>query len=81
MKRHRKLLFLLLMVIGLNPADAQNLILGGTGNIGWSKVTSNLPLSGNYKVKFTLSGNLGMFLEKKNRTKIIVRNRSAMGTN
>ena len=53
------------MVIGLNSAKSQNLVIGGTGNIGLSKVTSNLPISGDYKVKFTLSGNLGMFLEKK----------------
>lgn len=65
MKRHRKMLLLLIMVIGLNSAKSQNLVIGGTGNIGLSKVTSNLPISGDYKVKFTLSGNLGMFLEKK----------------
>jgi hypothetical protein len=53
------------MLIGISSAKSQNLIIGGTGNIGLSKVTSNLPKSGNYKVKFTLSGNLGMFLEKK----------------
>lgn len=65
MKKHRRLLLLFIMIIGLNSAKSQNLIIGGTGNIGLSKVTSNLPISGDYKTKFTLSGNLGMFLEKK----------------
>lgn len=65
MKRHRKLLLLLILVIGLNSAKSQNLVIGGTANIGFSKVTSNLPISGDYKVKFTHSANLGMFLEKK----------------
>lgn len=49
----------------MNSAKSQSLIIGGTGNIGLSKVTSNLPTSGDNKIKFTLSGNLGMFLEKK----------------
>jgi len=53
------------MIIGLNSAKSQNLLIGGTGNIGLSKVASNLPISGDYKVKFAFSGNLGMFLEKK----------------
>ncbi|MEZ4917819.1 MAG: outer membrane beta-barrel protein [Saprospiraceae bacterium] len=65
MKRQRKLLLLLIMTIGLNSAKSQNLVIGGTGNIGLSKVTSNLPISGDYKTKFTLSGNMGMFLEKE----------------
>lgn len=65
MTKHRNLLLLLVMTISIYSANSQNLIIGGTGNIGLSKVTSDLPISGDYKVKFTLSGNLGMFLEKK----------------
>lgn len=65
MKKHQKFLLLLILIIGMNSAKSQNLIIGGSGNIGLSKVTSNLPISGDYKVKFTLSGNLGLFLEKK----------------
>lgn len=65
MKRHRKLLLFCLMMIGLYSAQSQNIIIGGTGNLGLSKVTSNLPISGDYNVKYTLSGNLGLFLEKK----------------
>ena len=65
MKKCQKLLLLFIITIGLNTAKSQNLIIGGTANIGLSKVTSNLPISGDYKVQFTFSGNLGMFLEKK----------------
>lgn len=66
MKRYNKIPFLLLMiVIAANSMQSQNLITGATGNIGFSKVTSNLPISGDYKVQFTMSGNLGMFIEKK----------------
>ena len=65
MKPFLKTLLLLLITIVSNPAKSQRLVVGATGNIGLSKVSSNLPLGENYKVKFTLSGNFGLFLAKK----------------
>ncbi len=66
MKRLQKqLLSLCLIIFVLNAVQSQNLIIGGTGNIGLSKVSSNLPISGDYKVKFAPSGNMGLFIEKR----------------
>lgn len=65
MKNYQTLLSILFVILTLNTTKAQNLMGGIVGNVGFSKVTSDLPISGNYKVKFTLSGNLGVFLEKR----------------
>jgi hypothetical protein len=65
MRWYQKLLFTCFIVTVINSIRAQNLIIGCTGNIGLSKVTSNIPIPDDYRVKFTSSGNLGIFLEKK----------------
>ena len=72
MKLQQKLLLFLIIVLAINFGKSQNLNIGGTGNLGLSKVTSNLPISGDYKVKLALSGNLGMFIEKKISKKSIL---------
>ena len=64
MKKFIKPLLLLLLTVGCCCVKSQNLEVGWTGSIGMSKVTSNLPISGDYKTKYAFSGNLGMFLEK-----------------
>ncbi len=63
MKNFHPLLCLVLL-LATNPAHSQNWTIGATGSIGFSKVTSNLPIS-DYKVKLALSGNWGAFIEKK----------------
>ena len=52
---------------------SQNSNFGFTANIGFSQVTSNLPISGN-EVKFAFSGNFGMFYE------LSVSDKSSIGT-
>ena len=64
MHKSRKLLLLLLAIIGLNSAYSQNLVIGGTGNLGLSKVTSFSPILKGREEKFSLSGNVGIFFEK-----------------
>lgn len=65
MNKSRNLYLLLLIIIGMNTAKSQNWVIGGTGNLGFSKVTSNSPISEYNKEKFTFSGNSGIFFEKK----------------
>ncbi len=65
MKQHRKLLLYFMVIFGMGSAKSQNTTIGITANLGLSKVTSNLPVSGDYNVRFTISGNLGIFIEKK----------------
>jgi hypothetical protein len=65
MKNYQTLLSILFTVLMLNTAKAQNLIGGVVGNIGFSKVTSAFFTPGDFKVKFALSGNFGVFLEKR----------------
>lgn len=64
MKNLHRLLCLMLLLV-TNSVRSQNWTIGATGSIGFSKVTSNLPISGDYRVKFALSGNWGAFIEKK----------------
>ena len=63
MEKYRKLFLFLMILMGMNSVKSQNFVIGGTGNIGLSKVTSNISISRDHK--FTLSGNLGIFLEKE----------------
>lgn len=65
MKTRQKIFLFFIIILSTNFVKAQNLILGGSANIGFSKVTSNLPISGDYRIVFAISGNLGMFMEKK----------------
>ncbi|MBK9726499.1 MAG: PorT family protein [Saprospiraceae bacterium] len=51
----------------------QNLNIGITANLGLSKVTSNFLVSDDYKVKYTYSGNIGVFIEKE------IGNKSSLG--
>lgn len=64
MNKIRKLLLLLLVLIGLNAAHSQNLVIGGTGNLGLSKVPSFSPIIIGPKEKFSFSGNVGIYFEK-----------------
>lgn len=59
------LLLCIALFVCVNILSAQNFIIGATANLGMSKITSNLPISGDYKVRFTPSGTLGVFLEKR----------------
>lgn len=65
MKNHQTLLSILFVMITLNTTKSQNLIGGVVGNIGFSKVTSAFVTPGDFKVKSALSGNFGVFLEKR----------------
>ncbi|MBK8483690.1 MAG: outer membrane beta-barrel protein [Saprospiraceae bacterium] len=47
--------------------------IGITANLGLSKVTSNFLVSDDYKVKYTYSGNIGVFIEKE------IGNKSSLG--
>lgn len=60
-----KYFFPCLIIFGFNSVKSQDIIIGATANAGMSKVTSNLPHSGDFKAKYTPSGNLGVFLEKR----------------
>ena len=58
-----KWLLLSLITLCYGQVHTQNLAVGLSGNIGLSQVTSNLPFSGDYRVRFALSGNAGVFVE------------------
>ena len=61
----RKLFLGVIMLINTTIINAQTFNYGLTLNFGISQVTSNFPISGDYKVKFTISGNVGGFFEKR----------------
>lgn len=62
MKNKQTLLFIILLLVGINSAKAQKLLFGGTGSIALSKVTYDL--SKKYcKSKYAPTTNLGVFLE------------------
>lgn len=55
----------LLMVLAAQTTTAQKLTVGATGNIGLSKISEVYEYAGNTKVKFTISGNAGLFANYK----------------
>jgi len=60
------ILFLLVKPINLySQENNKNWIIGGTGNIGISKVTLNIQFARDYRAKYAFSGNFGMFIENK----------------
>ncbi len=65
MKTFVKLFLTLFLMIGVYTAKSQKLILGATGNLGFSKVSKNTTIYPDPEKRFAVSGNLGLFLEKK----------------
>lgn len=49
----------------INSPKSQNVNIGATANFGFSQVTSNFSASYNYEGKISLSGNIGVFIEKR----------------
>lgn len=61
----KKSILVYLIIVNINSIQSQHLIVGGTINLGLSRVTSKARISSHSNTKFTLSGNFGMSLEKK----------------
>lgn len=67
MKTKQSFLLGLILLISINSLKSQDLIIGATADIGLSKITYSTSAiqSIPFEAKFNLSGNLGIFIERK----------------